>query len=346
MYYILIILLDIFLVSLLFLCATALAAFIKALNPSIYSTQAANIAITLWLAASFALQPAIWMKNVHKWKRLLAWLLAVLGGTIIYLLMEFLAVYLLQVHTSFIFLGVVANLAFEVVSPILCIRLMRRFKTHFETESNEDKDNNKQKYGWLWILFGLLSIYFIGMLVVLIDVKSLIDPKSLVDIRSFGDWQKVERIVSSVFVLGIVSGFIFWVSFLFSKYIFKDNIFRGLRDKVTDIKNEALGRQNKAAEAWEKIRDKNNSIDLKKELAAHINKIKKKSESMTMEQKWASLIKGDTQVKVASIVGKPAFVENDDEDSAQEIWVYECGSGGKRSLTFKDGFMVKIEVKF
>ena len=65
-----------------------------------------------------------------------------------------------------------------------------------------------------------------------------------------------------------------------------------------------------------------------------------------MEKNWATLAKGDTQVKVAGIVGKPNSVENEDGNSAQEKWTYECGSGGKRSITFKNGFMVKIEVTY
>ena len=73
-----------------------------------------------------------------------------------------------------------------------------------------------------------------------------------------------------------------------------------------------------------------------------MNKIK----STTEVKKWATLKKGDSQAKVVSRVGKPNSSENDDEDSTKELWIYECGSEGKRSITFKDGFMVKIEVKF
>ena len=65
-----------------------------------------------------------------------------------------------------------------------------------------------------------------------------------------------------------------------------------------------------------------------------------------MEKNWATLAKGDTHVKVAGIVGKPNFVENEGGNSTQEKWTYDCGSGGKRSITFKDGFMVKIEVTY
>lgn len=64
------------------------------------------------------------------------------------------------------------------------------------------------------------------------------------------------------------------------------------------------------------------------------------------KNKWAKLQKGDSQAKTSSIVGKPNSVENEDKDSGQEIWIYDCGTEGKRIITFKDGFIEKIEVKY
>ena len=108
---------------------------------------------------------------------------------------------------------------------------------------------------------------------------------------------------------------------------------RGLREEIRDLRAEIrdlgdgiLGLPDKALGVWDKIKNKNKSI--------------------TVERKWATLAKGDTQAKVASIVGKPDSVENEGEDSSQEIWIFECGSGSKRSITFNDGFMVKIEIKY
>ena len=353
MYYIKKIILDILCVSLLFLCATLIAGLIKALNPSMFTGQAANIAVTFWFAASIALQPAIWMKNVRKWKRFLAWLLALLGGVVIYLLMEFAAVYfLLHGNISFIFLGFAANMAFMLVSPILCSRLMIRFKMHSETELTKDKPDsvirpphnqthdfqelsqtksngiekykkqkNWGKHGWMWILFGLLCIYLIGMLVVLKDIKSL------AGIHSVFDWQKVVGIVSWIVILCIVAGLIYWVRSLFlNRYPDIKRKMGGVRDEISDMRDEIVDSQGKALESWDKIN--------------------KESKLKAMQKKWATLLKGDTQARVAGLVGKPDSVENEGEDSSQEIWIFECGSGSKRSITFKDGFMVKIEVKF
>ena len=101
---------------------------------------------------------------------------------------------------------------------------------------------------------------------------------------------------------------------------------RGLRDEISAIRDGIVDRQDKALESWDKI--------------------KKESKSIAMERKLATLIKGDTQARVASIVGKPNSVENEDEDSGQVIWVYDCGSEGKRAITFNDGFIEKIEVRY
>ncbi len=85
------------------------------------------------------------------------------------------------------------------MSPILCRKLMSRFKIHSDTELTRDKRNSithqyrkqtnglqvlkqtksdvvkehkkRGKYGWMWVLFGLLCMYFIGMLVVYKDIK-------------------------------------------------------------------------------------------------------------------------------------------------------------------------------
>jgi len=67
---------------------------------------------------------------------------------------------------------------------------------------------------------------------------------------------------------------------------------------------------------------------------------------LQIQKAWSAIDKGDSQSKVASMVGKPNSVENEDEDSGQVTWIYDCGTKGKRIITFKDGFIEKIEVKY
>jgi len=213
------------------------------------------------------------------------------------------------------------------------------------------------------------------MLVVLKDIISLDG------IYSFLEWQKVEGIVGLMVILGIVSGFIFWVRFLFSKYIFIDNKEESVKSKLetkvsrcpnctqlnttnrTICKNcGAVLQEGNCPVCKKPIKPgtfycshccyhENRGLgdvisDIQDKTLGFWDKIKNRNKSITMERKWAALAKGDTQAKVASIVGKPESVENEGEDSTQEKWIFECGSGGKRSITFKDGFMVKIEVKY
>ena len=64
------------------------------------------------------------------------------------------------------------------------------------------------------------------------------------------------------------------------------------------------------------------------------------------EKKWLAIQKGDSQSKIASIVGKPDSIENENKDSEKVTWIYDCGSEGKRAITFKDGITEKIEVKY
>ena len=61
---------------------------------------------------------------------------------------------------------------------------------------------------------------------------------------------------------------------------------------------------------------------------------------------WLEIKKGDSQAKVASMLGKPNSVEKREKDLEQQILIYDCGSEGKRIINFKDEFIEKIEVKF
>jgi len=61
---------------------------------------------------------------------------------------------------------------------------------------------------------------------------------------------------------------------------------------------------------------------------------------------WLTIQKGDSQSKITSIVGKPDYIEDENKDSEKVTWVYDCGSEGKRAITFRDGFIEKIEVKY
>ncbi len=61
---------------------------------------------------------------------------------------------------------------------------------------------------------------------------------------------------------------------------------------------------------------------------------------------WLKIKKGDSQVTIASIIGKPDSIQKEEDGSGREIWVYDCGTEGMRAITFKDGFIEKIEVKY
>lgn len=82
-----------------------------------------------------------------------------------------------------------------------------------------------------------------------------------------------------------------------------------------------------------------------------IRKEEKKKRRQTAEwkkkvRKLSILQKGDNQAKISNIIGKPDSIRKEEEESGQEAWVYDCGLEGKRIITFKDGFIEKIEVKY
>ena len=85
--------------------------------------------------------------------------------------------------------------------------------------------------------------------------------------------------------------------------------------------------------------------------ACKARKEKKKKRRQTAEWKkkvkqLSKLQKGDNQAKISSAVGKPDSIQKGEDRSGLETWVYDCGTEGKRSITFKDGFIEKIEVKY
>jgi hypothetical protein len=80
-------------------------------------------------------------------------------------------------------------------------------------------------------------------------------------------------------------------------------------------------------------------------------KEKKKKRRQTAEwekkaKKLSKLQKGDNQAKISSVIGKPDSIQKEEEVSGQETWIYDCGTEGKMSIAFKDGFIEKIEVKY
>ncbi len=64
------------------------------------------------------------------------------------------------------------------------------------------------------------------------------------------------------------------------------------------------------------------------------------------KKKWAKLQKGDSQAKASSVIGRPDSIQKEEKDTGQETWIYDFGSEGKRIITFNDGFIEKIEVKY
>jgi tetratricopeptide (TPR) repeat protein len=59
---------------------------------------------------------------------------------------------------------------------------------------------------------------------------------------------------------------------------------------------------------------------------------------------WSKLQKGHSQARVEMSVGKPMLIEK--KGTGQEVWIYNYGTEGKRIITFKNGFIEKIEVKY
>jgi hypothetical protein len=72
----------------------------------------------------------------------------------------------------------------------------------------------------------------------------------------------------------------------------------------------------------------------------------KRLKKLQKKKTWSEIKRGDSQANVASMIGRPNSVENRKKDSGEEIWTYDCGSEGKRTITFQDGFIEKIEVKY
>jgi hypothetical protein len=68
--------------------------------------------------------------------------------------------------------------------------------------------------------------------------------------------------------------------------------------------------------------------------------------AMTPAQRdfWSELQKGHSQVRVESGAGKPDLIEK--KEAGQEVWIYYINSNGRRIITFKDGVIEKIEVKY
>ena len=63
-------------------------------------------------------------------------------------------------------------------------------------------------------------------------------------------------------------------------------------------------------------------------------------------KKLSKLQRGDSQAKISTVIGRPDSIQKEEEESGQETWIYDCGTEGKRAVTFKDGFIEKIEVKY
>ena len=71
-----------------------------------------------------------------------------------------------------------------------------------------------------------------------------------------------------------------------------------------------------------------------------------RSWGMTKAQRdfWQNLQKGHSQIRVESGAGKPDLIEK--KEAGQEVWIYYIDSNGRRIITFKDGVIEKIEVKY
>lgn len=72
----------------------------------------------------------------------------------------------------------------------------------------------------------------------------------------------------------------------------------------------------------------------------------KRLKKLQKKKTWSEIKRGVSQANVASMIGRPNSVGKGKKDSGEEIWAYDCGSEGKRTITFQDGFIEKIEVKF
>lgn len=82
-----------------------------------------------------------------------------------------------------------------------------------------------------------------------------------------------------------------------------------------------------------------------------VRKENKKKRRQTAEwkekgKKLSKLQKGDSQAKISTVIGRPDSIRKEEEESGHETWIYDCGSEGKRIITFEDGFIEKIEVKY
>ncbi len=62
------------------------------------------------------------------------------------------------------------------------------------------------------------------------------------------------------------------------------------------------------------------------------------------KKSFTELQKSDSQAKVVGIIGKPDTIEN--RETGKEIWTYNFESEENRIITFQDGFIEKIEVKY
>ncbi len=75
-------------------------------------------------------------------------------------------------------------------------------------------------------------------------------------------------------------------------------------------------------------------------------KLHRRQRKLQEQKTWLEIKEGDSQVKVARMLGRPNSVEMKGIDSEQQIWIYDCGEEGKRIINFKDGFIEETEVKY
>jgi len=77
---------------------------------------------------------------------------------------------------------------------------------------------------------------------------------------------------------------------------------------------------------------------------AKLEKGKEKEQTIKwelIEKKWAEIQKGDSVEKVSNILGTPTSIRR---EGKKELWTYVYGLKEKRTLTFKKGFLEKIEI--
>lgn len=119
-----ILLIDVGFAAFFLLLAAFMVTAVKIIFGSQCTSCGASAGINLWLIFVFALQPAIWSKNISAWKQSLIWLISTAISIVIYLVLENIAGYMLfnMGLSSGISLGVMANVVSVLSAYFLSLR--------------------------------------------------------------------------------------------------------------------------------------------------------------------------------------------------------------------------------